>query len=176
MEVIDSGVRFRQMKDVGRLAMLRAKSGGAISPKRLASIAAETEKLFTNIIGKESGKSFDIYANLTQLIKKDSEADTRGSLLKIDRWISLDPDLNLPILPVQIKSSFGGVDIFKKGDKKRNIKPNRTFTSLNGVIIVINCGPSITLTSFQHQLCNEIGRIKTIIDSNPSLKSLQQNK
>lgn len=155
--------------------MLKAQSEGKTSNEELEAAAKNAEQKEIGRIGAKSEKMFAEFASKSAIIKSvinpnpwDDAHDA------IDQWVVLIDGFNLPPLPVQIKSSETGVNVFKKGDLNKNIKPNRSFTNLDGLMIVVNCGPSVKKQEdFNGQLMREAGRIVRILKTDPSsLKKL----
>lgn len=148
-------------------AVRNALKNGISSDLLLTKIANRKEKEVVNQIGTESEKRFDEYTKNIKFVKNVSAVHTIENLfLGIDRWISFDKSLSLPELPVQIKSSRGGVNIFKFGDPKKGIDPNPIYTHLSGLIIVINCGQTTTFKGFRSDLLNEANRIRSLLETN----------
>jgi len=59
------------------------------------------------------------------------------------------------------------VRLFKYGNPESNTEPSSGFTDFKGLIMVINCGPSVTYKSFRRQVYEEVSRIMTVLDNNP---------
>lgn len=155
-----------QINGIRREAVHKAIGNGIINDGLLTIIANKAERNFTDGVGKKSEERFDKFANKIKFVKSVSNAPLLEDLfLGIDKWITFDESFKLPQLPVQVKSSRDGVDLFKYGDIEKDIEPNPTFTRMKGLMLVINSGPSMTLKMFKRQLLCEAKRIKNLLDS-----------
>jgi len=148
-------------------------TGGKASNKDLDQAARKAELAAIEKVGIESESRFDSFSarfrTISSVRPPTPEEDTYR---KIDRWVTFKEELSLPEWPVQIKSSYRDARLFKFGDPNTNKKPDPGFISLHGLIIVINCGPSVKYKSFRRQAYQEITRIKSILDTNPSFIKL----
>lgn len=138
---------------------------GVTSDAALTQIANKAELLYTDEIGRESEMRFDEYVQLTKFVENVSIArKIEDVFLGIDRWITFDKSLRLPPLPVQIKSSFEGVNRFMYGCEEEGVEPDPIFQHLYGIMVVINSGPHVTFRGFRTNLLSEVNRIQKIID------------
>jgi len=149
-------------------AMLQAQSEGRTSNPELEQAAKRAENRITERTGHQSEKRFVEFASKSPIVKLVSSASALSDVYEgIDRWVQLVDGFRLPPLPVQIKSSFRGVELFMHGDPSQNKRPNYSFEKLHGLILVINSGPSTNLGLFNSQMRKEIGRVVRILDKNP---------
>lgn len=137
-------------------AMLDTLAQGKGNYDDLERAALHAEHKVGAIVGQESEKRFVsfctryVYTTSTRDSTKEEDQE-KG----IDCWVNFDTILNLPELPVQIKSSDKRVQDFMK---------TKQYSKLGGKIIVINCGPFIDQKTFNNRLTAEIKRIKKLID------------
>lgn len=143
-------------RDARLNAMLDAYSAGRTSTQELENAAKVIMRKITARIGFDSEKRFTEFALNSEKIKTVRKSSINDDAYKgIDNWVSFDEKLNLPTLPVQIKSSDDGVKEFRK---------TRRYKNLNEKIIVINCGPKVDKKKFYKQLNSETRRIRKILD------------
>lgn len=143
-------------RDARLNAMLDAYSAGRTSTQELEDAAKVVMRKITARIGFDSEKKFTKFALNSEKIKILRKSSINDDAYKgIDNWVSFDEKLNLPTLPVQIKSSDDGVKEFRK---------TRRYKNLNEKIIVINCGPKVDKKKFYKQLNSETRRIRKILD------------
>ncbi len=143
-------------RDARLNAMLDAYSAGRTSTQDLENAAGIAMHRIAARIGFRSEKRFKEFAlnseQIKSVMKSSINDDAYGG---IDNWVSFNERLNLPTLPVQIKSSDSGVREFRKTKQYKN---------LNEMVIVINCGPKVTKKKFYKQLNSETGRIRKILN------------
>ena len=121
-------------------------------------------------IGEESERRFVAYARLTDTVKSVRKSKPLDDVYRgIDKWIQLRDTEELPELPVQVKSSYKDVRLYKQGNPNTGEKPDPAFTHLHGIEIVINCGRAVSLKAFKKQLREEVRRVKLTLKGNPSL-------
>jgi hypothetical protein len=155
-----------QINNVRQRAVHRAIGNGIMDDGLLTIVANKAERDFTDEVGKKSEERFDKFANKIKFVKSVSDAPLLADLfLGIDKWMTFDESFKLPRLPVQVKSSRDGVNLFKYGDAERHIDPDPTFTRMKGLMLVINSGPSMTAKMFKRQLLSEAKRIKNVLNS-----------
>lgn len=143
-------------RDARLNAMLDAYSAGRTSTQELENAAKVIMRKITARIGFDSEKRFTEFALNSEKIKTVRKSSINDDAYKgIDNWVSFDEKLNLPTLPVQIKSSDNGVEEFRK---------TRQYKNLDEKIIVINCGPKVDKKKFYKQLNSETRRIRKILD------------
>lgn len=143
-------------RDARLNAMLDAYSAGRTSTQELENAAKVIMRKITARIGFDSEKRFTEFALNSEKIKTVRKSSINDDAYKgIDNWVSFDEKLNLPTLPVQIKSSDDGVKEFRK---------TRQYKNLDEKIIVINCGPKVDKKKFYKQLNSETRRIRKILD------------
>lgn len=143
-------------RDARLNAMLDAYSAGRTSTQEMENAAKVIMRKITARIGFDSEKRFTEFALNSEKIKTVRKSSINDDAYKgIDEWVSFDEKLNLPTLPVQIKSSDDGVKEFRK---------TRQYKNLDEKIIVINCGPKVDKKKFYKQLNSETGRIRKILD------------
>lgn len=142
--------------DVRLNAMLDAYSAGKTSTQELDNAAKIGMHKLAAKIGFDSEKRFTEFALKSEKIKSVRKSSINDDTYKgIDKWISFDEKLNLPTLPVQVKSSEFGVEEFRKTKQYKN---------MNEKIIVINCGPKVSKKKFYKQLNSETGRIRKLLN------------
>jgi hypothetical protein len=136
-------------------AMLDTFTSGKCNSDDLEKAALHAEHKIGAIVGEESEKRFvnfcDKYVYTASTRDSTKEEDQEKG---IDCWVNFDSILNLPELPVQIKSSDKRVENFLK---------TKQYDKLGGKIIVINCGPGIDQKIFNSRLTTEIKRIKKLL-------------
>ena len=143
-------------RDARLNAMLDAYSAGRTSTQELENAAKVVMRKITARIGLDSERRFTELALNSEKIKSVRKSSINDDAYKgIDEWVSFDEKLNLPTLPVQIKSSDSAVEEFRKTKQYKN---------LDEKIIVINCGPRVSKKKFYKQLNSETGRIRKILD------------
>ena len=121
-------------------------------------------------IGEESENRFTIFAERMAMVEHVRESSAEEDIYGgIDKWILFKPELKLPELPVQIKSSYRQTILFMYGDQKKGILPDPSFSKLHGMMMVMNCGPSVEEGYFKRQIRSEIQRIKQTLKVNPHL-------
>ncbi|EKE12436.1 MAG: hypothetical protein ACD_13C00219G0006 [uncultured bacterium] len=143
-------------RDARLNAMLDAYSAGRTSTQELENAAGIAMRKIAAKTGFDSEKRFTKFALHSEQIKSVTKSSINDDAYKgIDNWVSFNERLNMPTLPVQIKSSDGGVREFRKTKQYKN---------LNEMVIVINCGPRVTKKKFCKQLYSETGRIRKILN------------
>jgi len=156
-----------QIDSIRHKALHNALVNGIKNDSVLTEIANRAEEDYTDKIGEESESRFIEYSKNIKFVKSVSDTHPlEDHLLSIDKWITFDKSLSLPDLPVQIKSSYRGVFVFKNGDSKNFIKPNWVYKHLSGLMVVVNCGPLVKPKEFRLQLLKEATRIRELIDTN----------
>jgi hypothetical protein len=146
------------------------ETAGTASAQVLDQVARKAEGRAIEKMGEESERRFVAYAKRTDIVKFVRNASPQDDVFRgIDKWVTLSEDLELPELPVQVKSSFRDVRLYKYGDPNTGRKPDPAFTHLNGIEIVLNCGRAVNPKNFKKQLHEEIRRIRLTLKGNPSL-------
>ena len=149
-------------------AMLQAQSEGKTTNEQLDHAAKQAENRITERTGNQSEKRFEEFALRSPMVKTFTKASALSDVFEgIDGWIKMVDGFKLPPLPVQIKSSFRGVELFKHGDPTQGKKPNSSFERLHGLLLVINSGPTTNLNLFNSQIRREIGRVVHTLEKNP---------
>lgn len=152
-----------------------SETGKSPSTDVLDRVARKAEGKVIERIGNQSEKRFVEFASKSLIVKSVVNANPLNDVYDaIDKWTLFIDGFNLPPIPVQIKSSPRGVDVFKYGDPSQNKRPNASFQKLHGLMMVLNCGPSVKNPDlFDKQLRREIGRIVQIMDNDhPAAKHL----
>jgi hypothetical protein len=161
---------FRWAREEAMLQVLANAKGKSAQPttQELIEAAEKAEKRKIEMVGNRSENKFVEFASKSRIVKCVVNANPLYDAYDaIDKWVVLIDGFNLPPLPVQIKSSRSDVEVFKRGDTKKNKKPNLSFRKLHGLMLVLNCGPSSNPKIFDKQLRKEVGRIVNIISTDP---------
>ncbi|KKS95451.1 MAG: hypothetical protein UV71_C0007G0022 [Microgenomates group bacterium GW2011_GWC1_43_13] len=141
--------------------ILNALSEGKTGYDELSEAGKTSESRAIEDIGLESERRFTRYARQVDFIECVQDAVPYEDAYEgVDKWLRFKPYKKLPDLPVQVKSSFRDVNLFRKNPKYKN---------RGGMEIVINCGPSINYGIFLRQLTLEVNRIKISLEESPSL-------
>ena len=157
---------FRESRETEMLNTL-TETQGLATPNQIDDASRRGNNKAIERVGNKSEKNFGYYASRSHVIREAINPNPiDDAKVAIDQWVLLKDVLHLPPLPVQIKSSPKDVNLFKYGEN--GTKPHRAFTKLNGLMIVINCGPSSDIKSFDQDLKSEIQRIRSIIHENPA--------
>lgn len=137
-------------------AMLDAYSKGTTAPVDLDRVRKLKQNHMTDIIGMNTEVNFLNYASDCRIISEVRKSSIDNDIYAgFDFWIKFQDYLDLPSLPVQVKSSMERVEKFKV---------SRRFQDVGGLVIVLNCGQKIkTKRSFELQLNKEVNRIRTLI-------------
>ncbi len=169
--------RQKRLDDARHSAIHEALVKGITNDGELTIIANKAELEFTNKLGRESEERFDEYIGKLDIVKNVfNPFGIEDMLLGIDRWIKFDDSLNLPILPVQIKSSNENVKTFIHGDPKKGIGANPAFITFGGFILVINTGESVDFDDFQYHLFKEVERVNRMLDRRQDFREKLINK
>lgn len=145
------------------------KTEGTATTEVLDLVARKAELKAIENMGEESEGRFIAYARRTDIVKTVRNASPQEDVFrKIDKWITLNEE-GLPELPVQVKSSYRDVRLFKYGNPETGRRPDLGFTKLHGIEIVLNCGRSVKLRTFKKQLHEEIRRVRLMLKGDPSL-------
>ena len=154
-------------------AMISAHSRGLTSSEELVEAARMAEQRAIEEIGAATENRFLTFSKMVKSIKEVRNGTPQEDVYRgIDKWVIFKRHLNLLALPVQIKSSDKDVRKYKYGDPQKNTGPNPGFIKLQGVLMVINCGPSVKPEYFKKQIYLETRRIRNILEVNPSLADL----
>lgn len=161
---IDRGSYYSVVKDrfsrARVQAILTAYSNGVRDPDGLIEAAQNKQREIGITIGIRSENRFDRLALQMPIVKSVRNASPINDAYDgIDKWVEFTPNVNLPPLPVQVKSSDKRVEKYKE---------SREFIALCGMEIVINCGPKISKEEFRKQFNSEVQRIKKIIKTSDS--------
>lgn len=124
--------------------------------------ANRAQNRITDKIGKESENRFDGYrprlGSITSSCPASINEDVRCG---VDRWITINRLPGLAI-PVQVKSSKAGVNIYKDSSEFNEAH--------HGLMVVLNCGRRSNFGSFRHEFNQELDRICQILRNNPDLR------
>jgi hypothetical protein len=153
-------------------AMLDAirETGGTATAEILDKAAKKAQSDAIEKMGEESERRFNAFARKTDCVKYVRNSSPLEDVYRgIDKWMQLREDQGLPELPVQVKSSYKDVRLYKYGDPNMCTKPDPAFTHLHGIEIVLNCGRSVNLKAFKKQLHEETRRVKLTLKADPSL-------
>jgi len=157
-------VEHRGFNEIGDSAMSQAEANGIADPLKLKEIREDAIKQEIYKIGRKSEKRFlDLifeypYASFVRI---GSHADDLEQ--GVDFWLKLDTKFNLPLLPVQVKSSDRDAKRFKKNDTN--------YENAQRTILVLNAGPSVKSKKlFINELEAEINRVRQILENHPNMK------
>ena len=115
-------VKKDRYRDARLNAMLDAYSAGRTSTQELENAAKVTMRKIVIQIGLDSERRFTEFALNSEKIKSVRKSSIDDDIYKgIDEWVSFNEKLNLPTLPVQIKSSDLGVEKFRKTKQYKNM-------------------------------------------------------
>jgi len=141
--------------------ILNALSAGETGNDELREAGRRSELRAIEETGLASEKKFTRYAGNVDFIECVQDAVPYEDVYDgIDKWLRFKEYKKLPDIPVQVKSSFKDVRLFRESPKYRQLR---------GMEIVINCGPSITYEKFLMQLSDEVERIEVSLKNDPSL-------
>jgi hypothetical protein len=162
---------FKREREKAILETLtKTHSGASFEEIEEAKKRAEHEAI--QRVGEKSERRFLYYSkNLKRIVERVRPGSFDDDYYNsTDAWLKLSQKFNLPQeLPVQVKSSYKDARIFKFGDPDTGREPNKNFIKRNGVMIVVNCGPSVKQRDLKKQFLDEIRRIQGMlgIESTP---------
>lgn len=143
-------------EDIKIAAIAKAKAGGECDADKLEQIGEHARLAEMFRIGRESAARCEEYLKVQPNVLRVRESSYEEDLEEgIDKWADYEEGSHLPpSIAVQVKSSYKDVDAFKLG---------KEFKDREGMIMVLNSGPSVTLAEFTVHYESELGRIKEIL-------------
>lgn len=146
----------RHFEDIRQRAISIAKKLGVDDEEKLTIIGDRAAHAKIERVGLESEARYERYVSSHPDIKFKRGTPLEDVYDAIDYWESF-PNERLIDLPVQIKSSYNGVRIFRHDKRYKERK---------GIMLVLNTGPSVSLEEFDQQHSDEIQRVMQALEEN----------